>query len=705
MNISHDAGKFLSLLHPSGVYEIRSLKVPEWKGGNKLSTFAGWFTDHSQAVKAIAELEAKQPKAIYCTLNQCDPSLMGRAANRLKVGGTTTADENIERRTALLFDLDPERLADTNSTDDQMAAALHLADVIRCILSDAGWPDPISGMSGNGATLLYRVDLPNDPASLELVQSLLTALSDMFSTPVVKVDTGMINAARICKVLGTMTRKGEHVVGLEGIPDMPQRQSWFYDMEGPLEVVPVELIQAIAAKAPKPEAKPKKSGSSTVQRDPSWLDDWITQFNIPVGSPMNISGGGRKWFFEDVPPPCTSSPSGHECDGGQFIIERGDGTIQAGCHHSRCKWWNWKDLRLSYEPDAYDWEENQRHAESPEFQRAIDDVYKSFDKPKADQPQREQQSTEQPKAEQPKAESQESPVTHCAAEVLDGYMARLKSGKLPQLIRQYSALSGIEVGPELITVLAAYPGKGKTALTSQIMFDGMELDPELRAVVANAETGFDVLIRRQLSRLTSIPSRNIRFGNLTDYDVQQLNDAAEELRPKLARVEVLAKPFKLAQLMRLANTKPGLLIVDYLQKFIPHEAKDPRIGVNMVMDGLRELASVGWAVIAISATNRPGKEALAKLSMNSLRESSEIEFQADSIYLLNDDGPVDESRPWIRNVTLDHAKNRHDKPDSKTLVFNQPRMEFTAQLTEHESQFAGDFEQPTGKRNAFAGGF
>ncbi len=87
MNISHDIKRFLSLLHPTGVFEIRSLKVPEWKGGKKLSTAAGWFSDHDAAGKAIDAIESLEPKAIYCTLNPCDPVLLSRANNRTKFGG------------------------------------------------------------------------------------------------------------------------------------------------------------------------------------------------------------------------------------------------------------------------------------------------------------------------------------------------------------------------------------------------------------------------------------------------------------------------------------------------------------------------------------------------------------------------------------------------------------------------------------------
>ncbi len=41
---------------------------------------------------------------------------------------------------------------------------------VRDHLRGQGWPEPVVGDSGNGAHLLYRADLPNDPESLKLVK-------------------------------------------------------------------------------------------------------------------------------------------------------------------------------------------------------------------------------------------------------------------------------------------------------------------------------------------------------------------------------------------------------------------------------------------------------------------------------------------------------------------------------------------------------
>jgi len=83
------------------------------------------------------------------------------------------------------------------------------AGEVRDYLRGQAWPEPLVGDSGNGAHLLYRVDLPNDRESLGLVKGILETLAFKFSNEAVGVDTTTCNAARIWKLYGTTARKGD----------------------------------------------------------------------------------------------------------------------------------------------------------------------------------------------------------------------------------------------------------------------------------------------------------------------------------------------------------------------------------------------------------------------------------------------------------------------------------------------------------------
>ena len=62
--------------------------------------------------------------------------------------------------------------------------------------------------SGNGYHLLYRIDLP--AADGGLVERVLKSLAARFDNEHVKIDQSVYNPARICKLPGTMARKGDH---------------------------------------------------------------------------------------------------------------------------------------------------------------------------------------------------------------------------------------------------------------------------------------------------------------------------------------------------------------------------------------------------------------------------------------------------------------------------------------------------------------
>ncbi len=149
-----------------------------------------------------------------------NPDLLARAVNRVRVaskGCPATADTDILKRRWLPIDLDPVRPAGISSNDEEHALAIGRAWQLRDALRAMGWPDPIVADSGNGAHLLYRINLPaNDQG---LIKKCLEALALRFDDDRVLVDQAVFNPARIWKLYGTVSRKGDSV------PERPHRRS------------------------------------------------------------------------------------------------------------------------------------------------------------------------------------------------------------------------------------------------------------------------------------------------------------------------------------------------------------------------------------------------------------------------------------------------------------------------------------------------
>lgn len=287
-----------------------------------------------------------------------------------------------------------------------------------------------------------------------------------------------------------------------------------------------------------------------------------------------------------------------------------------------------------------------------------------------------------------------SPTTP-TAEIIDSLFELISTGKMTQLLALGPALNGLEIGPGLVTVLGAPPGAGKTTLAMQVAFENLLHNPGFRVVVANRESSMEVLLQRELARQTGVSSKAIRFGTCNATELAKLKKAVDELRPLLTRMSSLDEPGELLMLMRLLSEEPGLLILDYIQKFAP--PGEAKVGVTAVMTMCRLFARAGWAVLALSATARTqtkGKSTQDSLQLTqaSFRDSSEIEFQADAAYLLRD--MEKKAAAKVRATLIECVKNRHGEKNHKLLAFNMPKSCF--ELRAIDSEHANDdtsFEQ------------
>src|ERR1700677_1226823 len=141
------------LIDPGSTFELRSLP----SGRHRICQ----GQDLPAAVDAAWELS--DDKGIYFCLNPL-PFNQDHAAR----------DRGILSRRWLLVDVDTERPErDANATESEKAKSLETVGRILDFLTDLGWPCPLMVDSGNGWHLLYRVDLPTDKLSQQLVKSVL----------------------------------------------------------------------------------------------------------------------------------------------------------------------------------------------------------------------------------------------------------------------------------------------------------------------------------------------------------------------------------------------------------------------------------------------------------------------------------------------------------------------------------------------------
>jgi hypothetical protein len=337
------------LAGPGQVVEVRAL--------TDQFIHSGYFSDPAALVRAVEPLDADSSvHGIYVTLNEVNPALLSRRANRIKMRlgkkDSTTSDADILRRRWLPVDIDPLHPSGVSSTDEEHGLALAKSEEVARWLAGLGFPDPIRADSGNGSHLLYRIDLPNDDTALALVRGCLTTLDVLFSDERVIVDTANFNAARIWKLYGTISRKGDST------PDRPHRRSRILSAPDELKVATVEQLRNLAARLPiETPAQPQPATAKDKGLD---LRRWLTGHGLDVQSEKPYSGGTL--FILDQ---CPFSPAHKD---GAFAIQFGNGGVFAGCKHTSCGGGTqrWQELRERYEPDRAakrkDWEQKQQTA-------------------------------------------------------------------------------------------------------------------------------------------------------------------------------------------------------------------------------------------------------------------------------------------------------------------------------------------------------
>lgn len=316
------------IIEPGQVTELRILDAVT-ASDRRPHIESGYFDDVAKLAKAAATI--KSAKGWYFTPNPVNSALLARAENRVRAVGKdpTTSDRDIVSRRWLLIDLDAERPAGISAADRQHEAAMALARVVRDDLAADGWPDPILADSGNGAHLMYRVELPTDDAGI--IERCLVALDVRHGAGGVKIDLTVFNPARIWKLYGTPAGKGDSTI------ERPHRMAKIIEAPETLRVVPRDLLDALAATVPtkEPPAPRASHGSNGAAFD---VAAWLVEHSVPVGEPEPWQGGER-WVFSTCP------WNSDHTNRSAYVLRHKSGAVSAGCRHNGCAGRDWHALR------------------------------------------------------------------------------------------------------------------------------------------------------------------------------------------------------------------------------------------------------------------------------------------------------------------------------------------------------------------------
>lgn len=323
-----------ALQDPDGVFEVRAI------GTTKKDIFSGYFRDADTLLKALDKVNMPA-RNVYITLGKVKDECFSRAqSEEFLKSPQTTSDTEIVSYRWLFIDLDPVRTAGISSSDQELEDARSMAKEVLEYLKGLGFADPVTAASGNGYHLLYRIDVKNDEAGRSLIEKCLNVLSEIFDSDKVKIDTTNKNPSRICKLHGTLAQKGRST------KDRPHRMSHIICVPDPIKITDRAALDRLVAELPEEAPKYERiRGVAPAQQEFDLLD-----FMSEHGLTYTEDSNDRARIFKLDE--CPFDPSHRDGDAKIFLYS--NGAIAFKCHHNSCSGYHWQDVRLKYEPDAYD---------------------------------------------------------------------------------------------------------------------------------------------------------------------------------------------------------------------------------------------------------------------------------------------------------------------------------------------------------------
>ena len=342
--------KTISLMKYEGeLFEIRILK----NDGNILS---GYFNDVDIFISELKKQKLKGTN-VYITLNEPNKACFSREQKNcfreVKKSIPTTSDTDVFAYDWLMIDLDPSRPTKTSSSKEEVERAKNLGNKIYLYMKDLGFNKPLMAFSGNGVHLLYRVNLEVSKENKALMEKSLKVLDYLFSSDGIEVDKKNFNPGRICKLYGTLAQKGSND------EERPHRMSYVIGDATEIKPSDKSYLEKLCKLIPDEPDRKKYNNYSPSDFD---LEEWLDRYGLRYTK--KSWADADKYVLEECP-----FDSNHKSPD-SCIIKFRNGAISFTCFHNSCSGYKWQDVRMKYEPEAY--EKRQQYVEQQ--------MYKSFNR-------------------------------------------------------------------------------------------------------------------------------------------------------------------------------------------------------------------------------------------------------------------------------------------------------------------------------------
>lgn len=246
----------------------------------------------------------------------------------------------------------------------------------------------------------------------------------------------------------------------------------------------------------------------------------------------------------------------------------------------------------------------------------------------------------------------------------------------------------IYLAPGRLLAIGGPPGISKTSLVCCMTFNALHYDKTLKAIICNTEVPPQVMLNRELARVSTVPLTAIQQKTYFENSewVEKVNRGRATIQKIIDRVRFMRPSFEDDQPYTMQHVAKAdddfgasIIVLDYIQT-IPAISKPPqdlRLQVNQTMAWARKFADIGKAMICVSAisrnTNKEG-ESYKNTGLGSFRDSGAVEFNADSCYLIQKTG----KNNGCVSLTLHNPKARNEEEEDIHLKFYPRYQRFEA---------------------------
>lgn len=300
---------------------------------------SGYFTDADVMIRELKKIDGNANN-VYMTLNRITAGCYGRSQrDRFEYNPkATTSDNDIVSYDWLMVDLDPKRPSGTSSSEQELNQSKQLANKIFQFMEQLGFEKPLIALSGNGVHLMYRIALVNCDENKKLLEQCLKTLNMLFDNEVVGVDLKNFNPARVCKLYGTMAQKGSNC------EDRPHRLSGVINSDDDIKVTDIKYLEKLISLLPKEPDKPQKYNNYNPGEFD--LESWMDKYGIRYE--RGTYSDGMKYILDHCP--FDINHKGKDA----CVFRAKSGAISFHCFHNSCADKGWRELRMMFEPDAYE---------------------------------------------------------------------------------------------------------------------------------------------------------------------------------------------------------------------------------------------------------------------------------------------------------------------------------------------------------------